>query len=61
MKYYERMLTGYGFVRVDQSNLVNFDEVVEFKNIDSGYLRLSNGDEVPVANRKRAEVVRMLR
>jgi two-component system LytT family response regulator len=61
LKYYERMLTGYGFVRVDQSNLVNFDEVVEFKNIDSGYLRLSNGDEVPVANRKRAEVVRMLR
>jgi len=61
LKHYERMLTGHGFVRVHQSHLVNFKEVVEFKKIDSGYLRLSNNDEVPVASRKRAEVVEMLR
>jgi len=61
LKHYERMLTGHGFVRVHQSHLVNFKEVVEFKKIDSGYLRLSNDDEVPVASRKRGEVVEMLR
>lgn len=61
LKHYEKMLTGHGFVRVHQSHLVNFDQVVEFKKIDSGYLRLSNSDEVPVASRKRAEVVEMLR
>lgn len=61
LKHYERMLTEHGFVRVHQSHLVNFDAVVEFKKVDAGYLRLRNGDEVPVASRKRAEVVAMLR
>jgi two-component system LytT family response regulator len=61
LKHYERMLTEHHFVRIHQSHLVNFRHVVEFKKIDSGYLRLSNGDEVPVASRKRAEVVELLR
>lgn len=61
LKHFERMLTDHYFVRVHQSHLVNFRHVVEFKKIDSGYLRLTNGDEVPVASRKRAEVVELLR
>lgn len=61
LKHFERMLTDHHFVRIHQSHLVNFRHVVEFKKIDSGYLRLTNGDEVPVASRKRAEVVEMLR
>jgi two-component system LytT family response regulator len=61
LKHFERLLEGHNFVRIHQSHLVNFREVVEFKKIDAGYLRLSNGDEVPVASRKRAEVVGMLR
>lgn len=61
LKHFERLLTGHHFVRVHQSHLVNFREVVEFKKIDAGYLRLSNGDEVPVASRKRAEVIGLLR
>ena len=61
LKHFERLLTDHHFVRIHQSHLVNFRHVVEFKKIDSGYLRLSNGDEVPVASRKRAEVVEMLR
>ncbi|PPK88667.1 LytTR family two component transcriptional regulator [Neolewinella xylanilytica] len=60
LKHYERLLTEHSFVRVHQSHLVNFRHVIEFKKIDSGYLRLSNGDEVPVASRKRAEVVARL-
>ncbi len=61
LKHFERMLTEHHFVRVHQSHLVNLRHVVEFKKIDSGYLRLTNGDEVPVASRKRAEVVELLR
>ncbi|NJC27321.1 LytR/AlgR family response regulator transcription factor [Neolewinella antarctica] len=61
LKHFERMLTEHHFVRIHQSHLVNLRHVVEFKKIDSGYLRLSNGDEVPVASRKRAEVVELLR
>ncbi len=60
LKHYERLLAGHHFVRIHQSHLVNFRHVVEFKKIDSGYLRLSNGDEVPVASRKRAEVMGLL-
>ncbi len=61
LKHYEKLLTGHHFVRVHQSHLVNFRHVVEFKKIDAGYLRLSNNDEVPVASRKRAEVIELLR
>ena len=61
LKHYERMLTDHHFLRCHQSHLVNIRHVIEFKKIDSGYLRLSNGDEVPVASRKRAEVVEVLR
>ncbi len=61
LKHYDTLLAGHAFVRVHQSHLVNFDHVTEFKKVDSGYLRLTNGDEVPVASRKRAEVVGLLR
>lgn len=61
LKHYERMLGEHHFIRIHQSHLVNFRHVVEFKKVDSGYLRLSNGDEVPVASRKRAEVVELFR
>ncbi|MEM1359222.1 MAG: LytTR family DNA-binding domain-containing protein [Bacteroidota bacterium] len=61
LKHYERMLADHHFIRIHQSHLVNFRHVVEFKKVDSGYLRLSNGDEVPVASRKRAEVVELFR
>ena len=61
LKHYERLLADHGFVRVHQSHLVNFTHVVQFRKVDSGYLRLSNGDEVPVASRKRAEVVGLLK
>jgi len=61
LKHYERMLKEHHFIRVHQSHLVNLRHVVEFKKVDSGYLRLTNGDEVPVASRKRAEVVELLR
>lgn len=60
LKYFDGLLAGHGFVRVHQSHLVNFEHVVEFKKLDGGYLRLSNGEEVPVASRKRAEVMALL-
>lgn len=61
LKHFERLLSEHHFVRCHQSHLVNLRHVVEFKKIDSGYLRLTTGDEVPVASRKRAEVVELLR
>ncbi|MTB49368.1 LytTR family DNA-binding domain-containing protein [Lewinella sp. W8] len=61
LKHYQGMLEGHHFIRVHQSHLVNLRHVVEFKKVDSGYLRMTNGDEVPVASRKRAEVIDLLR
>ena len=60
LKHYERLLTDHRFLRVHQSHLVNLQHVVEFRKVDSGYLRLVNDDEVPVASRKRAEVIAAL-
>jgi len=60
LKHFEKMLAEHHFMRVHQSHLVNFRRIKEFLKKDGGYLLLDNGDQVPVASRKRAEVVERL-
>ncbi|MEM6396638.1 MAG: LytTR family DNA-binding domain-containing protein [Bacteroidota bacterium] len=60
LKHYERLLVDHHFMRVHQSHLVNLRWVQEFQKRDGGYLLMRNGDSVPVASRKRGEVVDIL-
>ncbi|MEL6667721.1 MAG: LytTR family DNA-binding domain-containing protein [Bacteroidota bacterium] len=60
LKHYERLLVDHHFMRVHQSHLVNLRWVQEFQKRDGGFLLMRNGDSVPVASRKRAEVVDIL-
>jgi two-component system LytT family response regulator len=60
LKHFERMLTDHHFLRIHQSHLVNFRCIKEFIKKDGGYLLLTNGEQVPVASRKRAEVIERL-
>lgn len=60
LKHFERLLGGHHFLRVHQSHLVNLRWVQEFQKRDGGYLLLRNGDTVPVASRKRQEVIEQL-
>ena len=60
LKEFSQLLETAGFLRVHQSHLVNFIHLREFIKTDGGYLVMANGIKVPVAVRKRAEVVSRL-
>lgn len=57
---FEKMLEGYGFFRIHQSYLVNFKYVQKF---DSEYLQieLTTSEKLPVSNRKRSELLELLK
>ena len=59
LKTYEELFSDY-FLRVHQSHLVNKRHVKAFNKQDSGFLIMSNGDEVPVSVRKRSVVSEFL-
>jgi two-component system, LytTR family, response regulator len=60
LKEFSQLLEPVGFLRVHQSHLVNFSHIREFIKTDGGYLVMAEGAKVPVAVRKRAEVVSRL-
>lgn len=60
LKHFEEILIKHHFVRVHQSHLVNFEFIQEFLKKDGGYLKLKNGNEIPVSVRKKQEVLQLL-
>jgi two-component system LytT family response regulator len=60
LKYYEDLLSEHTFLRVHQSHLINYRYLQAFLKKDGGYLSLKNNHLVPVAVRKKAEVMALL-
>lgn len=60
LKYYEDLFAENTFLRVHQSHLVNYRYIQAFLKKDGGYLSLKNNHTVPVATRKKAEVIELL-
>ena len=60
LKQYDQMLQAHHFMRTHQSHLVNLNYVQEFIKKDGGYLKMKNGDKVPVSVRKRQQLLRWL-
>ncbi len=60
LKDFEELLTEQGFYRVHQSHLINTRCIKEFVKTDGGYLIMQDGSNVPVATRKRAQVMEMI-
>lgn len=60
LKDFSTILEETGFLRVHQSHLINFEHIREFIKTDGGYIVMADGAKVPVAVRKRAEVVERL-
>lgn len=58
LKYYENLLSAHSFVRVHQSHLVNLQyiESINSRNV----IRLTNGQEVPLATRKKTYIKQFL-
>jgi len=60
LKEYEEMLTGCGFFRVHKSWLINLAHIRRFEKQDGGYIVLAGDLKVPVASRKREEMMELL-
>jgi len=52
-KEYEEALLDQGFHRIHKSHIVNINKMSYFDKADGGTLVMCNGDQVPVASRKR--------
>lgn len=60
LKYYDQLLSDYGFFRCHQSHLVNLQHIIRFVKQDGGYLQMNDGTMVPVSSRKRATLLETL-
>ena len=60
LKEYDDLLTGFGFYRVHKSHLINLIHIRRFEKQDGGFIVLTNDLRIPVASRKRDEMLEML-
>jgi len=60
LKDYDEMLSEFGFFRVHQSYLINLGHINRFEKSEGGNIILANDHRVPVASRKREQLLDML-
>ncbi len=60
LKEFEAQLESHGFMRVHHSHLVNMAEVKMYLHREGGVLLLSTDEEVPIAHRRKQDVVEAL-
>jgi len=60
LKSFDGLLKDHPFKRVHQSHLINLNYIQDYVRKEGGYLKMTNGDHVPVAVRKKAEVIELL-
>lgn len=61
LKEYSGLLQPYGFVRPHHSYLANVHHISQFSKQDGGLLVISNGSQIPVSTRKRAQLLEELK
>lgn len=59
LREFDDMLSDSGFYRVHKSYLINLSHITRFEKQEGGYIILSNGEKVPVAFRKREELMEL--
>lgn len=60
MKDYADLLEQSGFFRVHHSHLINLEHLVAYEKADGGFVTLSDNSSVPVANRRKDQLLRYL-
>jgi len=53
LKYYETLLVGHNFMRVQQSHLINIDFIESYDKANGGFVIMKDGSEVPLSSAKR--------
>lgn len=61
LKYYERILADYEFLRSHNTSLVNLDFIKRIDRTDGGGLLMENGVLLPISKTKRKELETMLK
>ena len=61
IKEYDDMLKNFGFERVHQSHLVNLRQIKSYLKKEGGFLLLNDGTEVPIARRKKDQVLEKIK
>jgi two-component system LytT family response regulator len=59
LKEYNELLSDAGFFRVHKSYLINLRHILRFKKADGGMVVLNGDHEVPVASRKKDELLEL--
>ena len=59
LKHYHELLGDSGFYRVHKSFLINLEHIQRFEKADGGYVILAGDAKVPVASRKREELLEL--
>jgi two-component system LytT family response regulator len=59
LKYYQEILEEYGFFRAHKSHLINLDHIYRFEKADGGFVVLTNHEKIPVASRKKDELIEL--
>ena len=59
LKHYHEMLNDMGFYRLHKSYLINLEYIQRFEKAEGGYVILEGGAKVPVASRKREDLLEL--
>ena len=59
LKEYDDMLTEYGFFRAHKSYLINLIHITRFDRMDGGYIVLNDEIKVPVASRRKEQLLEL--
>lgn len=60
LKSFDNLFVDHSFMRVHQSHLVNLNFIDAYVRKEGGYLKMKNEDIVPVAVRKKTELINLL-
>lgn len=60
LKEFDDYLLSYGFERVHNSHLINKSKIKKYLNKDGGYIVMSDGSEIPISQRKKTYVLKMI-
>lgn len=60
LKEYEELLTVHGFERIHQSHLINLAYLKSYIKKDGGYVLMSDGSNLPIAQRKKDRLKELL-
>ena len=53
LKKFDELLSKSGFFRIHQSYLINMNHIKKVTNKDGGFVELTNGNEIPIARRRK--------